>query len=115
MELEDKVAKYKEVGMQIAELEKQKKLLVAEILQYIPKETKSIQVAGLTIKRVRRLSIRTSLGAAKLLDALKIQEVVDKEKIKLLYEQGQEIPDVSEFEYIQVSSPLKNKVSSLCT
>jgi hypothetical protein len=104
MELEEKVAKYKELGTQIAELEKEKKLLATEILQYIPKEKKSIQVAGSSVKRVRRLSIKTSLEAAKLYDAVKIEEVVDKEKIKLLYEQGEEIPDVSEIEYIQVSS-----------
>ncbi len=104
MELEQKIERYKELGQRIAELEMQKKALVAEILQSIPKESKSIQVSGHTVKRVRRLSIRTSLEAAKLFEAVKIQEVVDKAKIKRLYEQGQAIPDVTEVEYIQVSS-----------
>lgn len=109
MELEHKIAKYKELGQQIAELEKQKKTVVAEILHCIPKEMKSIQVAGNSVKRVRRLSIRTSLETAKLFEAVKMQEVVDKAKIKRLYEQGEAIPDVTEFEYIQVSS-LKEEV-----
>ncbi len=104
MELEEKIARYKDLGHQIAELEMQKKALVAEILQSIPKESKSIQVAGNNVKRVRRLSIRTSLEAAKLFEAVKMQEVVDKDKLKKLYEQGQNIPDVTEFEYIQVST-----------
>jgi hypothetical protein len=108
MELEEKIARYKDLGQQIAELEMQKKTLVAEILQSIPKESKSIQVAGSNVKRVRRLSIRTSIEAAKLFEAVKMQEVVDKAKIKRLYEQGQAIPDVTEIDYIQVS-PLKEE------
>ena len=104
MELEEKIARYKDLGRQIDELEKQKKALVAEILLSLPKESKTIQVAGNSVKRIRRLSIRTSLEAAKLFEAVKMQEVVDKAKIKRLYEQGQAIPDVTEIEYIQVSS-----------
>ena len=110
MELEEKIAKYKELGKQISELENEKKALVSEILQCIPRETKSIQVAGNSVKRVRRLLIKTSLEAAKLFHAVKIQEVVDKEKIKQLFEQGQEIPDVKEYEYIQVTSLVKKDV-----
>jgi len=109
MEIEEKIAKYKELGKQISELEEQKKILVSEILRCIPKETKSIQVAGHSVKRICRLSIRTSLETAKLFKAVKIQEIVDKEKIKRLYEEGQNIPDVSEFEYIQVSCLVKKE------
>ena len=103
MTLEEKIAIYKDVKNKIEELENQKKILVAEILQLIPNEVKSIEVAGDFVKRFCRLSIRTSLENAKLFNAVKMQEVVDKEKIKKLYEQGQQIPDVSEIHYIQVS------------
>jgi hypothetical protein len=104
MTLEEKIAAYKVFGKKIEELEKQKKLLAAEILQSIPKEMNSIDVERYRVRRVSRLSIRTSLESAKLLNAIKMQEVVDKEKIKKLYEQGQEVPDVSEIHYIHVSS-----------
>ena len=104
MTLEDKIAVYKELGKKIDELEQQKKELVAEILQLIPKESKTLQVANYCVKRVSRLSIRTSLENAKLFNAVKMQEVVDKNQLKKLYEQGQQIPDVTEYEYIQVSS-----------
>jgi hypothetical protein len=107
MDLEKKIAAYKDLGKRIEELERQKKVLVAEILQFIPMETKSIHIAGNCVKRVRRLSIRTSIENAKLFHAVKMQEVVDKEKIKRLYEQGQQIPDVTEFEFIQVIASVK--------
>ena len=113
MTLEEKVAAYKELGKKIEELEKERKILVAEILQSIPKETKSIQVAGYCVKRVCRLSIKTSLENAKMFDAVKVQEVVDKEKIKRLYEQGQPVPDVSEFQYIQVTSLVREPSDAL--
>ena len=111
MNLEKKIAAYKDLGKRIEELERQKKVLVAEILQFIPIETKSIQIAGNCVKRVRRLSIRTSIESAKLFHAVKMQEVVDKEKIKRLYEQGQQIPDVTEFEFIQVTTLVKENAA----
>jgi len=110
MDVEKKIADYKDLGRRIEELERQKKVLVAEILQFIPLETKSIHIGGNCVKRVRRLSIRTSIESAKLFQAVKMQEVVDKEKIKRLYEQGQQIPDVTEFEFIQVTTMVKESI-----
>ncbi len=104
MVLEEKIAAYKDLGKRIDELEQQKKVLVAEILQFIPKESKTIHVGGYCVKRVRRLSIRTSLETAKLFNAVKLEEVIDKNQLKKLYEQGQQVPDVTEYEFIQVSS-----------
>lgn len=109
MTLEEKVAAYKDLGKKIEELERLKKNIVREILELIPKETKTIHVANYSVKRVRRLSILTSLENAKLFNAVKVQTVVDKEKIKELFEQGQQIPDVTEYEYIQVSSLVKEQ------
>lgn len=107
MTLEEKVNAYKELRSKIEELENQKKLLVAEILQLIPKETKSMQVSGSTVRRYSRLSIKISIENAKILDAVKMQEVVDREKIKKLFDRGEHLPDVEEIHYIQVSSFLQ--------
>ncbi len=107
MTLEEKIAAYKDLGKKIEELERMKKNLVSEILEFIPKETKAIRVGEYSVRRVRRLSIRTSIESAKLFNAVKVQEVVDKEKIKRLVGQGQQIPDVTEFEFIQVSALVK--------
>lgn len=104
MALEEKVAMYKELRAKIEELENQKKNLVKEILELMPKETKSILVADSTVKRYSLLSIKISVENAKILDAVKIQEVVDREKIKKLYASGEQIPDVEEIHYIRVSS-----------
>jgi hypothetical protein len=111
MTLEDKVNVYKELSRTIEELENQKKGLVQEILQLIPKETKTVCVLDYQVKRMSRFSIKTSLESARAFGAVKVEEVVDKKKIKQLIEQGQFIPDVSEIHYIQVSS-LKPKLTT---
>jgi hypothetical protein len=100
--LEEKVRAYKELGKKIEELEAQKKAIVDQILHILPKETKNVQIAEYQVKRISRLSIKTSLENAKLLGAVKTQEVIDRAKIKDLYEQGLSVPDVTEIQFIQV-------------
>ena len=104
MTLEEKVSAYKELRSKIEELESQKKIIAAEILQLIPQETKAVQVSGSTVRRISRLSIKISIENAKILDAVKMLEVVDREKIKKLFERGDDIPDVEEIHSIQVYS-----------
>lgn len=104
MTLEEKVALYKELRAKIEELENQKKNLVTEILELMPKETKSIQVADSMLRRYSQLSIKISVENAKILDAVKTQEVVDRDKIRKLYACGEQIPDVEEIQYIRVCS-----------
>ena len=103
MSMEDKVRAYRALGDKIEELEAQKKALVQEILQAMPSDQKVLRVAEYQVRRIMRLSIRTSLEDAKLLGAVKIEEVIDRDKIKELYRINQTPPGVSEFEYIQVS------------
>ncbi len=102
MSLESKIAKYVELRRQIEELENQKKALVSEVLELLPRETPTISIPGYRIKRAFLLSIKTSLEDAKQLGAVRMKEVIDKEKIKKLYMEGHNPPDVSEVHFIQV-------------
>lgn len=102
MNLETKIAKYVELREQIEALENQKKALVSEVLELLPQETATVSIPGYRIKRCSMLTIKTSLENAKQFGAVKMKEVVDKEKIKKLYMEGHNPPDVSEVHFIQV-------------
>ena len=108
MSLETKIAKYVELRQQIEELENQKKALASEVLEMFPPETPTLSVPGYRIKRASLLSIKTSLECAKQFGAIKMKEVVDKEKIKKLYMEGHNPPDVSEVYFIQVYTDLQS-------
>jgi hypothetical protein len=103
--LEEKVRAYKELRAKVEELEQQRKLLVQEILLEMPQDEKAIRVAEYLVKRTSRLSIMTSLQDARELEAVKMQEVIDKKKIKQLHEIGHPVPGVSELHYITVTIP----------
>ncbi|MBI3508508.1 MAG: hypothetical protein HY069_02575 [Chlamydiia bacterium] len=66
-------------------------------------EGKQMRVADYIVRKYRRLAIKLSLEDARIISATKMEEVVDKEKIKELHRQGDVIPGVSEFEYISVA------------
>ena len=102
MSLEEKIARYVELRQLIEEMENQRKALVAEVLELMPKETPIALIPGYRIKRASMLSIKTSLNIARQLGAVKMKEVVDKEKLKKLYQEGHNPPDVSELHFIQV-------------
>lgn len=102
MSLETKIAKYVELRQQIEELENQKKTLVSEVLELLTRETPTVSIPGYRIKRASLLSIKTSLEDAKQFGAIKMKEIIDREKIKKLYMEGHNPPDVSEVYFIQV-------------
>lgn len=102
MELLKKVQAYKEVQRKIEELEEQKKLLVSEILDLMPKDEPSVQLDAYRVKRTTRLSIRISLQDAEAFGAVKMEKMVDRKMIKELFQEGKTLPDVSEITYIQV-------------
>ncbi|MBI2809476.1 MAG: hypothetical protein HYX67_01405 [Candidatus Melainabacteria bacterium] len=62
-----------------------------------------MEVGEYVVRSHNRLSIQISLHNAKNLGAVKMQEVVDKEIIKKLYEAGQKMPDVKPIQFISVS------------
>lgn len=102
MSLETKIARYVELRQQIEERENQRKTLVAEVLELMPKETPIANIPGYRIKKASMLSIKTTLNSARQLGATKTKEIVDKEKIKQLYQEGLNPPDVTEIHFIQV-------------
>lgn len=101
MNLEEQVLLHKEISLKIQELEVQKKALTQSILQEIT--STSLQLGRYFVRRCSRLSIAVPLDQARHYDAVKLEEVVDKEKLKTLYKNGMAIPGVSESEYIVVS------------
>ena len=102
MSLEELVQIYKELALQIAELELKKKGLGLAILEQMSGKTAS--VAGYTVRRYDRLSIKTSLEEARELGATKMEEVLDKDVLKKLHELGHPVPGISPISFIQVSS-----------
>ncbi len=101
MHLKDQIRLHKEISQEIVKLEEQKKALSLSIMQTMT--GKSLQLDGFLVKRFSRLSISTTIDQARPLDAIKLEEVVDKDKIKTLYKSGLSISGVKEVEYIQVS------------
>lgn len=102
MNLEEKILAYKRLDEQIKALEEQKKRLSQEIIPLIPK--KKVDVPGYRAYCHSRLSISLPLEKARLFGATKMVEQVDKEKIKELYKQGQEIEGVKEISYLLVKA-----------
>lgn len=101
MNLEEQSHLHKEISRKIEELEEKKKLLGQEILQAMT--GKILQMGSYTVRRQSRLSIVTPLDQAREYNAVKLEEVVDKDKLKSLYKSGISIPGVKESEFIIVS------------
>lgn len=100
--IEAQVKAYKELGDAINALEEEKKEIGQAIMQQM--QGKSMQIAQYTVRKISRLSIKLSIDEARSFDAIKLEETVDKDKIKTLYHNGQQIQGVSEIEYIQITS-----------
>ncbi len=113
MSLEDKVKSYRALAEQIDQLQEQKKSLSTEILQLLSPDISTYSVASYKVRRMVKLTIKTPLEQARLLDAVKTEEVVDKDKIKKMVLQGLAIDGVSMSEFIQVSL-LKKETDTVC-
>lgn len=101
MTFDEKIITYKQLKEEIEALEIKKKALLAEILALFPPNVKSVQSGSYQVKRATLISVKMSLEEARLLDLVKIEEQVDKERAKALYKQGEKIPGISETHYIQ--------------
>jgi len=101
MNLEEQIQKHKEISKKIAELEELKRDLSQSIMQAM--QGKSLQLGCYLVKRFSRLSISTTPDEARNFNAIKLEEVVDKDKIKALYKSGNPVPGVKEVEYIIVN------------
>jgi hypothetical protein len=100
MDFESLVIKHKALTKQIEELELQKKELGKTIMGLM--QTKVVHLPNHIVKRIDRLSISMTVEDARKLEATKMQEAVDKDKIKTLFAQGVAMDGVYEFKYIQV-------------
>ena len=100
--LEAKLKQYREIAEQIKMLEEKKKGLSQEILALMPEGMKQLQISGLKVIRQQRISFKTTIEEADRFAAVKTDIVVDKVKLKVLYESGQQIPGVSCTEYVLV-------------
>ncbi|OGN63652.1 MAG: hypothetical protein A3E80_02660 [Chlamydiae bacterium RIFCSPHIGHO2_12_FULL_49_9] len=108
MTFEEQIKTYRELGDKINELELQRKALGFEIIQQM--EEKTVKMGGFVVRHYKRLSIKLSIEEARIFDATKMEEVVDKDRIKALYEQGEPVQGVSEIEYIHVSREKKKMI-----
>lgn len=97
----EQIKLHKAISQQIEQLEEQKKALGASILNQMPGS--SLQVPGYLVKRFNRLTISVSIEQARSLHAVKLEEAVDKDKIKALHKSGQPIEGVREISFIQIS------------
>lgn len=101
MNLEEQIKLHKQLSKQIDELEEKKRALGLAIMQQM--QNKTLRIPGFLVRKFSRLSIKTSLEDARILNAIKIEEMVDKDKIKTLYNNGRPIGGISEIHYIQIS------------
>ena len=99
--IEQKIYSFKDLSCQIDELEERRKALGVEILAAM--EGKTLEVPGAVAKKCERLSIKTSIEDARPLGVTKMEEVLDREKIKKLHKEGATIPGVFVFQYVQVT------------
>lgn len=101
MGLEEQIRAFHEIGKQIDALDRQKKALGAAIM--LQMQGKTMQVADYLVRRYSRLAIKTSLEEARAIDAIKLEEAVDKDKIKALVLLGKSVQGVSQTEYLRIS------------
>lgn len=101
LSLEEEIKLHKEISLKIEELEQKKKELGLSIMKKMVSSV--LQVPGYRVRRCHRLSIAVSIDNARKFNAVKMEEVVDKDIIKALYANGQAIEGVSEVNYIQIS------------
>lgn len=102
MNLEEQIKLHKALSKKIEEMEEQRKDLSFTIMQAIQGKTQ--RLAGYLVRCCSRLSIKLSIEEARSLNAIKLEETIDKDKIKALYKSGHPIDGVSEIQYIQISS-----------
>ena len=102
MSFEEQIQTYNELVRQIAEMELQRKELGVAILQQMSEKTLSI--GGYTVRRCERLSFQIPLEQAREWGATKMEEVLDRDKLKELHQAGEQIPGISLSSFIQVST-----------
>lgn len=111
MDLAQKIAAYKQLIVAIEALEKEKQRISQEILAEMP--DKRFDTAEFRAIRYQRLSIRPTLELARMLDATKMEEQIDKEKIKQIFYSGVFIEGVEMRSYLTVTPKSRKKENIL--
>lgn len=101
MNLEEPVRRHKEISKLIDELEAEKKALGKVILSAMSE--KKMNLGSYVVKRCSRLSISATIEEARVYSATKMEEVVDKDRLKELYGLGESVPGIKEVVYIQIT------------
>lgn len=102
--LEEQIKLHKTISKRIAQLEEERKQLGLIIMKQMAANI--LQIPGFCVKRYKRLSIKLSIEDARSLNAVKLEEIVDKDKIKMLISNGTTISGVSETQYIQITETI---------
>ncbi len=97
--LEEKILRYKQIQEQVKKLEEEKQHVYKEILQSFPQEETEIFSERYRVKRYSRMTIKTTVEEARVFQATRIEEIIDKEKIKELVQSGILVPNVTEASY----------------
>ena len=107
-QLEIQLREYKELSKNIRELEERRKELGQKLLQNFPCPTNKYQTPNFRVSKHRRVSIKTPLEQARVFNATKFEENVDKEKLKALHTSGTSVPGITTTEYIMIN-PIKKE------
>lgn len=101
MTLEEKVIAYKRLGKQLEELEEKRKALGKEILGAMT--DKKMEVGAYRLSQYARFQISTPLEVARGLQATKMEETLDKDRLKELHGAGQVIEGVQLNTYVSIT------------
>lgn len=102
MSLEEKIVRYREIQEKIKLLEEEKKKVYQEILDSFPDCQKEIFSQTCRVRKFVRMTIKTTLEEARIFQATKTEEIVDKDKIKALIKTGMSIPNVDQVAYFLI-------------
>jgi hypothetical protein len=101
MTLEEKTTAYREICQKIHQLEEEKKILAQEILAQMP--SKKMAFSGYIARIYTRLVIKIPIAQARMLDATKMVEEIDKDKITEIHKSGVSLEGVKEISYLVVT------------
>ena len=113
MDLIEKIVAYKQLVQQIEILKEEKRRVSSEIIAEMP--DKKFETAEFKAIRYQRLSIHLPLESARQLEATKMEEQIDKEKIKNLFHSGVAIEGVEMRTYLLVSAKNQTKEDPIST
>ena len=95
MSFEEKVKEHKEISLKIRKLEEERKLLSQELLMLMPKNMRVVTAGDYQVKRFSRITFKTTVEEARTFDAVRMEEGVDKDRLKHLPTMGHPIPGLT--------------------